>query len=148
MRVILIRDVPKLGKKYEIKNVSDGYGRNFLIARGFAQQATARTEEDLIRLRSQQLANKEVQHTLLKKDLARLQAGEYVLTREANSDGHLFAGVHAVDIAKELQKVSGVNITAGSIILEKPIKQIGVYSITIQEGESQAMVTLRITPEE
>jgi len=149
MRVILVRDVPKLGRKYEIKEVLDGYGRNFLIARGLARAATPAAEEEILRLRSQQLVNKEVQQTLLKKDLARLEVGEYTLTRGANNEGHLFAGVHAADIAKELQKTSGVTLKADAIILEKPIKEIGTYSIGIQGGEgSHATVTLQIIPEE
>lgn len=145
MKVILVRDVPKLGHKYEVKEVSDGYGRNFLIARGLARVATQKAEEEVARLRTQLLANKEVQHTLLKKDFATLTGTEITLSREANEEGHLFAGIHEADIVEVLAKKTGVRLKPEHIVLSKPIKTIGVHSIPIRVGEDSAEVTLTVT---
>lgn len=144
MKVILLRDVPTVGRKYETKEVSDGYARNFLIARGLARQATLAAEKEFARLRTQSIANKEVQQSLLKKELTLLKESVLTLDREANKEGHLFAGVHADDICKAILESTGVTLKADHIVLEKPIKEIGSYPVTVRVGESQTTLTLII----
>jgi len=141
MKVILLRDVPTVGRKHEVKEVADGYARNFLIARGLAQLATQGAQAEVARSR----VNKEVQRTLLKKELSALTKGGITLTREANEEGHLFAGIHAGDIAVELSQKIGIQLKSEHIVLEKPIKTIGSYTIPVVVGEDHTEMTLTIT---
>ncbi len=148
MKVILLRDVPTVGRKYETREVADGYARNFLIARGLARQATEKIEKEFARLRTQTNANKEVQQKLLKKELSALKGQTITLTREANKEGHLFAGVRADDICVALSQTLGVSLKPEHIGLEKPIKAIGLYTIIVKVGEEQTTFTLTINPVE
>jgi len=90
-------------------------------------------------------AHTEVQKTLLKKEFAILEGLTVNLTREANEEGHLFAGIHGEDIREALALSSGCALKTEYIVLEKPIKMIGSYPITIRVGDDHTVVTLVVT---
>jgi large subunit ribosomal protein L9 len=92
MEVILLRDIPKVGKKYDVKKVSDGYGMNYLLRQGFAEVATPQKISALSAKKEMNKATDQLQGELLKKALKELDGQKIHLTTKANEQGHLFKG--------------------------------------------------------
>lgn len=134
MKVLLIKDVKSLGKTGEIKEVKDGYGKNFLIGKGFAKHAT---DEVIAEWKEQQrlTAEAEAQEiadlTALK---ATLEALEVIIARKLGDTGHLFGAVTKEDIAKALENDHNVAIDKKNIETKKPIKMTGTHEVDLKLG--------------
>ncbi len=141
MKVILLKDSPGIGRKYEVKNVSNGYARNFLIPRNVAKEATPRAIQEIEI--SKQRAGKEtkIQQDLLEKNIDGLQNLRVDVSEKANEKGHLFASISAKDISKILKEQHHLEIPEEIIELEKPIKEIGEYKIKAGDKEFILIVT-------
>lgn len=135
MKVVLLQDVKKIGRKGEIKDVSDGYARNFLLAKGLATVATPAAVEKV-----KQSENKQKQELEQKKDAIRKLAasieGKSVLIKVKAKDGKLFGSVTAKDIAASLKK-DGFEISEKSIDF-KPMRELG-------KSEAKAVFEFGIT---
>ncbi len=94
MKVILLNDVPKIGRKYDIKNVSDGYASNFLFPRKLAQPASADVVSKVESLKAKESSDRKVQEDLLLKNIEFLENARIEFTLPANEKGHLFQGIH------------------------------------------------------
>jgi large subunit ribosomal protein L9 len=141
MKVILLQDVPNVGKKYEIKKVSDGYGRNFLLAKNLAKIATTQAIEEVARLKKQLEQEKEIQQDILEKNIKALDGLKITIKEKTNDKGHLFAAIHQEEIAKILKEQEHLEIPKEMIELEKPIKEIGEYKIKVKDKEFVLVVT-------
>lgn len=134
MRVILTKSVQKLGRAGEVKEVADGYARNFLIPRGFAALATPKKLQELFAedgRRAAQEARKEERAKKLEQTLVGMTLS---LTLSANEEGTLYGAVGARQIAEAL-RARGYMVSVDQIELPKePIKRIGTYSITLNCG--------------
>jgi len=130
MKVLLQLKVPHLGNAGEIKNVSDGYARNFLIPKKLAVVATPEVLSEQQRTHDLNLRHLEKEIASAKSIAGTLKNLQCVLKRKANKDGHLYAGVHPRDIALELQQ-SGIHIEESSILISGHIKSLGAYTATI-----------------
>lgn len=131
MKVILREDVPGLGEKGEIKEVAPGYGRNLLIPRGLAEEATPGRLRDL-QHREQALKNKkrrQKEESLVQAE--QLEQQELRFRLAAGEGGRLFGSVTAADIAGELQQL-GFSVDKKKILLEEPIKAVGRYEIAVK----------------
>ena len=132
MKVLLIKDVPKLGKKGEIKEVKEGYGRNFLIAKGFAKLATKEVvkewEEEQKRLEEQKV--KEIEELNKLKD--RIEKLNITITKKLGNNGHLYGAVTKEDIASAL-KEKNIEIDK-KLIDTKNIKSLGEHIVDIKLG--------------
>lgn len=135
MKIILLQDVVNVGKKYEVKNVSDGFARNFLIPRILAKMTTAQTIQEIELTKKHGLKEKEIQQNLLEKNIESLQDLKISIKEKANEKGNLFASIDAKDISKILKKEHHFEIPAEMIELEKPIKQIGEHKIKVGDKE-------------
>ncbi len=137
MKIILLKDVPKLGKKYEVKNASDGHAINLLIPRGFAIPATP---ENLHRIETEKAkyeGERKVHETLLAENLKALEDTVLTVFGKASDKGHLFASLHATDIVAALATQAHIQIDSSFIQLEHPIKEVGDHIIEVKgEGKS------------
>ncbi len=144
MKVILLKDVAKIGRRFEVKEVPSGHALNFLIPRGLAQSATA----DALRKLGVEMQKKTVMSerhdTGFKSALESLMNASVTLVLPANEQGHLFKGVHAADIAACFKK-HGAEVRESEIILDHPIKDVGEHPITLRSGETEGVVTVHIT---
>lgn len=136
MKVIFIKELPGTGKQGEIKEVKDGYARNYLIPRGFAIEAT---EENI---RRQEREN-EISSARKKKELTRakeikkiVEEGSITIMSKAGQDEKLFGAITAEDIAQALLEQKNVEIDKHQILLEQPIKKLGVYKVPVRTGEN------------
>jgi len=131
MRVILLQDIENIGKKYDIKEVADGYARNFLIPKGLAKLAT---EEALLWLETQ----KEIEAKKAEEDLKKVQEiasaiddQEVIIPVKVGEDGQLFESVNVQKIFEKLKEL-GFNVKKTQIELPEPIKELGEFPVKIK----------------
>lgn len=137
MKVVLIKEVNKLGKAWEIKEVRKGYARNFLFPRNFAVLATkkmvvkAKAQAKIATAR----AEKEVAKT--KKAAMELKKLAIKITAKSTKAGALFASITKNKLAKEIEKVVGLKkLDPKKVLLDKPIKKVGDYKIKVELGKN------------
>lgn len=144
MKIILLKDVAKVGKKYETKTISDGYALNLLIPKGLAVIATPDMVKKLDLERSRDEGEKRMHHELLLKNLDGINGITIKMTEKANEKGHLFAGIHKAEIVPEILKQTRLQISPEYIVLDKPIKETGTYDIEVKVPEKTVKFTLEI----
>jgi large subunit ribosomal protein L9 len=130
MKVILIKNVEKLGKSGDTISVKDGFARNFLFPKGLALSATS---DNMVKVEE---AKKKVEKSReLEKDKAqeiakKLNGFSCTITTEAQDD-NLYGSVTAAEIAKALESEQ-LNIDKSDVMLDEPIKKLGIYEIEIK----------------
>lgn len=144
MKVILIQNINKVGKKDEIVEVAGGYADNVLFPSKKAIPATAKNIEALNRKISSTKARKDLEHGLLESAIKSLPEETLSISVKANEKGHLFSSIGEDEIVEALSK-KRINLSAKNIILTKPIKETGEYKIQIVEGAYKKEITLFIT---
>ena len=131
MKVILLDDVSKVGRRGEVRDVSDGYARNFLIPKKLALSATAGNLQNLEHIKTQQDAKagriKGEAETLRQ----RIEGMAYEETRQASEEGKLFGSVTAQDLVDFLGR-QGVKIERRRVQLDEPIKALGETTVPIR----------------
>src|SRR4051812_1182523 len=110
MKVILLSDIAKVGRRFEVKDVSSGHALNFLIPKGLALSATQDAMKRVATDKARHDGEKKVQEELLAKNLEGLDGLVLEVSEKANAKGHLFAGLHGVEIAKELSKQKHIEL--------------------------------------
>lgn len=147
MEIVLLTDVPKVGKQYDVTRVPNGYALNYLIPQ---RKALVATKEALRRLERERRAREEerrVQRELLEKSLQSLEGAEVTLERRASEEGNLFAGIGNDEIAQAVTAQARIAVPVEAIEQNQPIKKIGNHTITVSAGGSRAAFTLRVEPE-
>jgi len=148
MKVILLQDIDKLGKKFEVKEVKNGYARNFLIPQGLAKPAT---EEALAWLDVQ----KEIKEKKAEEDLQKIQEKasaiddqEIIIPVKVGDEDQLFESVTSQKIAEKL-KEAGFDVKKNQIDLAEPIKELGEFPVKIKfEHNLESEIRVIITKEE
>lgn len=149
MQVLLLKDVPNLGKAGTVKNVADGYARNFLFPKKLAVPATpeALKQAEAIRkaaLRRQQRIEEEAE--VLAKEL---EAVTLTFKAKAGESGKLYGSVTAAHIAEALSAKTGMEFDKRKIDLEDSLKELGAHQVRIKLAPSvSASVRVVIEPEE
>ena len=131
MKVIFLQDVPRVGKKYDIKEVNDGYAMNFLLPRKLAERATAKAVAQLEMHKKEIVVEREVQEELLMKNLEEIKNKTIVIKAKADEKGHLFSGIKNKEIVEEMKRQQHADISEEFIVIEKPIKEVGEFDIPI-----------------
>lgn len=142
MKVILLKDVPKIGKKYEVKDVSDGYGSNFLLPQRLAEIASSGTIKKIEIMKEAEAIERKIQEDLLLKNIASLSSATVIMDEKANSKGHLFAGIHKNELVEALKTQTHLDILPEFIELEKPIKEVGEHSIAVSVRDQKTTFKL------
>jgi len=144
MKIILLKDVAKVGRKYELKDISDGYALNLLIPKGLAIAATKDATKRIDLERARDEGERKIRQDLLLKNLTELADVTITMTEKANEKGNLFAGVHKLEIIPAIEKQTRLQIDADHIVLEKPIKEIGIHEIKVKVGDKAIKFNLDI----
>ncbi len=131
MKVIFLQDVPRVGKRHDVKDVNDGYAMNFLLPRKLAEIATPKAVATLELRKKEILIEREVQENLLLKNLEEIKGKSVTMHGKANDQGHLFSAIHKKEIMDAMRKEHQAEIGEDLIRLEKPIKSVGEYEIPI-----------------
>lgn len=148
MKVILIKDVKKLGKEGEIKEVSDGYARNFLIPQGCAVEATQNKLKEAVEkdLRREKQKNKEENAALQLKE--QLDGKKVNISARTGAGDKLFGAITPREVAEALQKEYGIKIDKKKIELGDPIKHLGNFQAKLKIYPNiQANIEVIVTAE-
>lgn len=132
MKVILLKDIKGTGKKGDVLNVSDGHGRNYLIPRGLAKEAT---EGNINNLKAQKASEKKRQDKEVDeaKELAeRISNITLKFKSKAGEGGKLFGSITTKDIAAKLKKDHKISVDKRKIVLDNPIKELGACYVDVK----------------
>ncbi|MHB1316524.1 MAG: 50S ribosomal protein L9 [Minisyncoccota bacterium] len=144
MKIILLKDIAKVGKRHEVKNIADGHAQNFIIPRGFGIPATPANLKKIEMMKNSSDADRSVQEALLLKNLETIETLTISISGKANEKGHLFAGIHKDEIVEAVKKQANVTIHPDFLVLDKPFKETGNYVIVVQAGGKKANLKLSI----
>lgn len=134
MKVLLIKDVKGLGKTGEVKEVKDGYGKNFLIGKGFAKLATP---EVLNRYKAEQrkLAEKEAEEIATANELSeKLNSTKLTIKHKMGANGHLIGSVTNKEISEALKAEFSIELDKKNITLKSKIKSAGIFEADCKLG--------------
>ena len=132
MKVILLKDIQGTGKKDQIVEVSDGYGRNYLLPRKLAKEASAEALNALEKSRSADKHREEVRRQEAEIKARELKGKVVQLEVKGGENGKLFGSVTTDQIAAALKDQHGVDIDKRRLELEEPIKSAGQYFVTLK----------------
>lgn len=144
MRVVLLKDIPGIGKKDEVKEVSRGYGLNFLIPRGFAISGTPERIKGAGERARRASGEKELRHTLLVKNIEKLKGARVKIAAKANKEGHLFAAISQNDIARAIQEELRLEVDPALITTAEPIKRVGEHPVSVSGGDKTVTITVLV----
>jgi large subunit ribosomal protein L9 len=148
VKVILKQDYKKLGNAGEIHDVADGYGRNFLLPRGIAVEATSGNLAQAEQQRAAAAKKAAVALAEAKALAARVEGKPIVIAAKAGESGKLFGAVTNVQIAEALQSSLGVELDRHKIELDEPIKTAGDHEVTAKLVPGvNAKLTVRVVAE-
>ncbi len=142
MKVILLQDVARLGRRYTIVDVPDGYGINKLIPKGLAKPATPENVKAVQARANTAEHSKEVADEQFHRVVKALLASEVRLKVEANAEGRFFQALKAEPIATAMSAVAGTSVAAAQVVIAEPIKGVGEHTVTYTLGSNQQPVTI------
>jgi large subunit ribosomal protein L9 len=146
MKVVLLQDINSLGKKNDIKEVAEGYARNFLLPKKIAAVATEELIKKISEAKEKEEAKQKSELEMLKSLALKLNNKKITIKRKTKKD-KLFGSVSVKNVQEELEKES-LAVPEKSIIINEAIKKIGLYSIKINLAEKiNAVIQLEVLGE-
>ncbi len=145
--MIFLKDIPRVGQKFTVKEVSDGYAHNYLLPQKMAEMATP---EALLRvkiLEESAKVERSVQFELLDKNIQSIHETTITASERANEQGHLFRGLHSADIADIVFKERRLKFPIESFDIKEPIRTTGEHKINLViKNEKRGYFTLVLIP--
>ena len=132
MKVIFLKDVPRVGRKNEVKEVNDGYAMNFLLPKKLAERATAQAINILEQKKKEIILEREMTEKALMASLNQIKDKVVTINGKANEIGHLFSSIHKKEIIEALEREHKIEINEDFIDIEKPFKEIGEFEIPVK----------------
>ncbi len=148
MRVILLKDIDQIGRKYEVKEVKNGYARNFLIPQGLAIQATEEALKKLELQKETEVQKEEEELKMIQALASSIGGREVIIQVKVGKEDQLFESITAQKIIEKLKKL-GFNIKKKQIQLKEPIKTLGEFPVKISfDHNLEAEITIIVVEEE
>ncbi|MFA6253687.1 MAG: 50S ribosomal protein L9 [Candidatus Paceibacterota bacterium] len=145
MKIILLQDVAKVGRKNEVKEVNDGFARNFLLGAGRAILATAANIAKIEGLKKGKNEQQAKTISSAQQLIETLGDQAIEIKAKASEEGHLFAALHAKDLSAEIKKQFGLDLAEHLIDLPKPLKELGEHKIALQLGDRAVPLKISLT---
>ena len=148
MKVVLLKDIEKFGKKYEIKEVKEGFARNFLFPKGLAQVASKQNLKEAETRK--EIENKKSEEELKKAQMEaeKIEGLEVSVSVKVGENNQLFESVSPQKISEKLKEMN-FNIKKDQIIISEPIKELGEFKIKISfKHNLESEIKLIVVPEE
>jgi large subunit ribosomal protein L9 len=148
MKVLFLENVPNLGKAGDVKEVNDGYARNYLLPKKLALLADAHAQ-DVADAQRRKRAKEQAKTEAEMRELAKMLEGkELTFKSRSGEKGKLYGSITSTDIAAELEK-KGLTIDKRKIDLPEPIHQLGNYDVLVKlSGEIEAKLKVNVVEEE
>ena len=148
MKVILTQDVAGTGKAGEVKDVADGFARNYLIPRKLAVPATAGALKGVEQRRSAEAKRAQAEEAAARQLGERIAAAPVIVTAKVGDQGRLYGSITSADIGEQLSRQLGQPIDRRGIQLAEPIRQLGTYQVPIRLHRNvTATVTVEVQAE-
>lgn len=148
MKVILLENIKGFGQIGDVKNVSDGYARNFLLPRKMVKVATDNSMKEAELLKAKRVIMIETEKKNALEAVEKLKDLVIEFTRKATKTGKLFAGIGKGALVKEIKKASGVQLQEEMIGHDEPIKHIGEHLVELNlSPEVKTQVKVVVKPE-
>lgn len=144
MKVILLQDVAKIGKRFSVAEVPDGYALNQLIPKRMAEPATPVNLKRIERLQAEKTAHEAADQAALEKAKDLLQENPLTVAMEANEQGHLFKAVNAADIVS-VAKEKGIHVEESAVKIASPIKEVGEHAVELVSERGVSSFTINVT---
>ncbi len=145
MKVILLADVKGQGKKNDVIEVSDGYGKNFLIPRKLAKVADAQSLNDVKVKEEAKRYRLETEKKEAQALAERLKTLEIKIPASSGADGRLYGSITAKDISECMQATYGITVDKRKIVINDPIKAYGKYQLDVKlYPEVTAKITVSV----
>lgn len=145
MKVILLKDVAKVGKIHEVKEVSDGYALNSLIPRGLARLATPEVLARHVREREAAMEKHTRDEVAFHHVLSGLEQGGVSVSVPADAKGHVYKKIDARALAEIMTKETKHSCRPEEVLLDTPLKTTGTYSITFVLKGQKKRYTIPLT---
>jgi len=147
MRIILLQDIDKLGKKYEIKEVADGYVRNFLLPKGLVKLATGKNLKGLSNQKEVETKKAEEELKKVQEVASQIEKLEVVIPVKIGKEEQLFESITTQKISEKLKEL-GFEIKKSQIDLKEPIKELGEFPVKVKfEHNLETEIRVIITEE-
>jgi len=144
IRIVLLKDIENLGRKFEVKDVAAGYAKNFLLPKNLAVLATADLLEKVKLQRRKVLRAQKEEEEKLKAVFKKVNTKLFKTTAKASEEGSLFGSISRQNVS-EILRTKGFDIPEEVIQLDKPIKKVGDYKISLRAGkELRASIKLKV----
>ncbi len=134
MKVILLKDVPKIGKKGEIKDVADGLANNMLLKKGLAVFASAEAQKKLQKEMQEKSASQTKHLQKAVETQKELERRTFTVKVKVGDKGQVFGGVHEKDIIQAIYQKTKLQLDKNQIDAHKGIKELGIHNINIKLG--------------
>jgi large subunit ribosomal protein L9 len=145
MKLILTREVTGLGAPGDVVEVKDGYGRNYLVPRGYAVAWTKGGEKQVAAIRNARAARQIRSLEEAQQVRATLERTTVTVPAKAGANGRLFGAVTTADVAEAVAKVGGPKVDRRKVELPQPIKSVGDYTVLVRlHPEVQAKVPVSV----
>ncbi len=132
MKVIFIEDVASVARAGEIKEVAEGYARNYLIPRKLAMLATPRAVSEAKAALERKAAERVQTEEELRELSSQLEGKEFTVTAKTGGKDKLYGSITGGDIAAEIKRSAGLDVDKRKVDLEGPIRQVGSYEVAIK----------------
>jgi large subunit ribosomal protein L9 len=146
MQVILLKDVARVGRRYDVVNVSNGYANNFLFPRRLAELASKEKVAGLEKLKETARAAEDAKNAEMREKLTELAGVTVTIEVKADENGHLFKKIRAENIADVLSEEHGLAIPKEAVLLETPLHELGEHEVEIElAGERTKLIIGLVT---
>lgn len=147
MKIILMDDVPALGRRGEVRDVSDGYARNYLLPQKLALHATPANLKNLEQIKARQDAAAAKLTAQAQEQARAIEALHFTQARQASDEGRLFGSIGKADLVAFLSQ-HGVEVERRRIAMDEPIKSVGDFSVPVRlHADVTAQLKVSVTRE-
>ena len=143
MKIILLQDVAKIGRRHEVVEVPNGFAANQLIPKRMAEPATTANLKRVEKMHADKVVSAEASSESFKTAIETIKATQITITVEANDQGHLFKAVSAGEVSVAAQAVGAV-VTEDMIEFSAPVKEVGDHEVTLKQADQHATITISV----
>ncbi len=148
MQVILKQDIPKVGHRFDVVTVSNGYANNFLFPQKLAEPALPHKVAELEKLKAKAKAEEEAKTAELKEKLEKINDTEIEMEAKSDEQGHLYKKINSKDIVETMKEKADIDLPETAILLDSPLTETGEHEINIEIVDEKITITLKIEREE